>query len=286
VHDQCRQVRLRRQLEQQHDLRFHDQRDDRGADADRRFALRRRYGSLQPGRGSERQVPVRSQRHFRQRSAYAINATCGALTAISGSPFAAGTNPQGLGIDPAGRFLYTANTVANTVSQFTINPTTGVRPSIGAPVAAATAPTALVVDPTGRWVYVVSSPPGNVAGSIQKYNITAATGALVQSLAAVPTGVSPYSVVIAPGNHLYVANAGGGSFGASVSEYLVNGALSTSFSGSPAVPVFNFLSVDTTGRFLYVPIFGGVSACAISASSAALAFSAGSRFLRRSTRSR
>ncbi len=209
-------------------------------------------------------------------SAYAINATTGVLTPIAGSPFATGTNPQGLVIDGLGRFLYTANTVSNTVSQFSINATTGALTSIAAAVAAATAPNALVVDPTNRWVYVVSSPSGNVAGSIQKFNINSTTGELTLSAAAVPTSVSPFSVVIAPGNHLYVANGGGGSVPFSVSEYLIagsgNGALGISISGSPAIPVNNFLAVDTTGKFLYVPIFGGLSTYTINATTGGLGF--------------
>jgi Lactonase, 7-bladed beta-propeller len=42
-------------------------------------------------------------------SAYAINASTGALTQLTGSPFAAGYQPSGVAIDSSGKFLYVAN---------------------------------------------------------------------------------------------------------------------------------------------------------------------------------
>ena len=58
---------------------------------------------------------------------YAINATTGALTAISGSPFStgAGSLPQFITIDPSGKFGYTANEGTANLSEFTIDLTHG-----------------------------------------------------------------------------------------------------------------------------------------------------------------
>ncbi|NLX50912.1 MAG: lactonase family protein, partial [Deltaproteobacteria bacterium] len=44
---------------------------------------------------------------------------------IAGSPFAAGTKPYALAIDPAGNFLYAFNAVSKTISAYTIDPVTG-----------------------------------------------------------------------------------------------------------------------------------------------------------------
>jgi 6-phosphogluconolactonase len=67
-------------------------------------------------------------------SAFTINANTGALTAISGSPFAAGASPQSVTVDSSGKFAYVANFNSNNVSVFTINPSTGALTSVGSPV--------------------------------------------------------------------------------------------------------------------------------------------------------
>jgi len=59
-------------------------------------------------------------------SVYTINATTGALTAVAGSPFAAGKTPSSLMTDPSGKFLYVTNQGDNTISAFTIAADTGV----------------------------------------------------------------------------------------------------------------------------------------------------------------
>ena len=58
---------------------------------------------------------------------YAISATTGALTAVTGSPFStgAGSLPQFITIDPSGKFGYTANEGTANLSEFTIDLTHG-----------------------------------------------------------------------------------------------------------------------------------------------------------------
>ena len=59
-------------------------------------------------------------------SAYAIDASTGALTEVKGSPFGTSYGPYGVAIDPSGKFAYVANNCAagkpGSVSAFTINP--------------------------------------------------------------------------------------------------------------------------------------------------------------------
>ena len=79
-------------------------------------------------------------------SGYTIDATTGALTAISGSPFAAGTNPQSVTVDPTGKFAYVTNDGSANVSGYTIDPTTGaLTPISGSPFAAGTSPRSVAV---------------------------------------------------------------------------------------------------------------------------------------------
>ncbi len=42
-------------------------------------------------------------------SAYTIDATSGALKPVAGSPFAAGSGPISIAVDPTGKFAYVAN---------------------------------------------------------------------------------------------------------------------------------------------------------------------------------
>jgi 6-phosphogluconolactonase (cycloisomerase 2 family) len=79
-------------------------------------------------------------------SGYTINATTGALTPIGGSPFAAGSAPNSVAVDPTGKFAYVANPNSNNVSGYTIDPTTGALTAIGgSPFAAGSAPSSVAV---------------------------------------------------------------------------------------------------------------------------------------------
>jgi len=57
---------------------------------------------------------------------YAYNVNTTLPSAITGSPFAAGTGPNQLRIDPSGRFVYVVNTGSSTISGYSINATSGV----------------------------------------------------------------------------------------------------------------------------------------------------------------
>src|SRR5882762_5032714 len=55
-----------------------------------------------------------------QVAVYREDPNSGVLTAITGSPFAAGTAPQSVVIHPSKKFLYVANSGENDISLFTI----------------------------------------------------------------------------------------------------------------------------------------------------------------------
>jgi hypothetical protein len=58
-------------------------------------------------------------------SGYTINPGTGALMAIAGSPFPAGSEPISMAVDPSGKFAYVADRDWPKVSGYTINPRTG-----------------------------------------------------------------------------------------------------------------------------------------------------------------
>lgn len=101
-------------------------------------------------------------------SGYVINPTTGLLTAMTGSPFAAGMQPVNVTVGPSGRFVYVTNSGDNTLSGYTIDPTSGVlTPSFTSSLAATngfgggcTVPGPLTVDPRGLMLYV-SCPASN-----------------------------------------------------------------------------------------------------------------------------
>jgi 6-phosphogluconolactonase (cycloisomerase 2 family) len=202
-------------------------------------------------------------------SAYTIDSTTGALTAVPGSPFGAAVlhAPTGLAADPAGKFLFVANecgsilctispTVSGNVSVFTIDSTTGALVEInGSPFFAGLSPVSLVVDPTGKFLYVVNlngGPP--LSAGVSAFSINSSTGVLTPlTVSSYATGQEPISVAMDPaGKFLYVVNA----FDRNVSAYTINsttGALSP-VTGSPfSVQIApRGVAVDSTGKFVYV----------------------------------
>jgi 6-phosphogluconolactonase len=56
---------------------------------------------------------------------YGLNAASGALTALSGSPVSAGTQPQWIALTPDGQFAYVTNFGASAISQYTVDTSTG-----------------------------------------------------------------------------------------------------------------------------------------------------------------
>lgn len=80
-------------------------------------------------------------------SAYAIEATTGALTPVPGSPFSAGAGRNEVTVDPSGQFVYVVNGAGN-VSAYTIDPGSGALTSIpGWPFPAGSGSSGVTVDP-------------------------------------------------------------------------------------------------------------------------------------------
>jgi 6-phosphogluconolactonase (cycloisomerase 2 family) len=74
-------------------------------------------------------------------TAYAVNASTGALTQLSGSPFNSGTSPQFASVDISGQYLCVVNQISNDVWVYAVDPTTGaIAPVAGSPFAAGTNP--------------------------------------------------------------------------------------------------------------------------------------------------
>ena len=210
-------------------------------------------------------------------SAYAIDPNTGALTEITGSPFAAGGTSFSVAVDPTGTYAYVANWGSNNVSAYAINFSTGALTEItGSPFTAGTNPISVAVDPTSKFAYVVNYTDGTVSA----YTINSSTGALTEitgsPFAAGGAGALSFSVAVDPtGKFAYVANGGFMDAG-TVSAYTINsstGAL-TEITGSPlaAGDEPRSVAVDPTGKFVYVAneISSDIYAYAINSSTGAL----------------
>jgi 6-phosphogluconolactonase (cycloisomerase 2 family) len=143
-------------------------------------------------------------------AAYTIDAGTGALTAISDSPFGAGTDPTSVTVDPSGRFVYVTNGDSYNVSAFAINSSTGALTQIsGSPFPTGTTsagPVSVTVDPTGQFVYVANGSFND--GSVSAFTIDPVTGVLTAvSGSPYADAADPGSVAVdASGRVLYVAN--------------------------------------------------------------------------------
>jgi 6-phosphogluconolactonase len=197
-------------------------------------------------------------------SMFTINRATAVLTPTSPATVSTGWFPQGIAIDPQGRFVYTANSDDATVSMFTVNQTTGVLTpttpasvSVTIPTSLLSSPGFLTVDPTGRFLYVTTYLSEGAA--VFMYNIDQTTGVLTPtSPATVYTGGSPYQVLVAPnGKFAYVIDnsaSSGDSFG--VWQYTVDPTTGVLTPNTPAAVASGNgpteIAIDPTSRFAYV----------------------------------
>jgi 6-phosphogluconolactonase (cycloisomerase 2 family) len=156
------------------------------------------------------------------------------------------------------RSAYVANYGDSTISQYTIDATTGALTPIGT-IASGANPSSVTVDPSVKFAYVANS--GGY--TISQYTIGAG-GALAQ-IGTIPVdtgGLAPFSIAVAPsGNYAYSANSGSDD----ISQYTIGigGALTlmTTATVTPCSPTPppcaqgkwpNSLIVDSKSQYVYV----------------------------------
>jgi len=142
---------------------------------------------------------------------FTIDSQTGVLTSMPGSPFATqqGGQPQGIEVDPSGKFLYVALLNTNSIAALTIDSATGALTTVpGSPFA--TAPSQInpqtsefAISPSGKYLYAF-----NFNGStMSAFTIDSTSGALAP-LAGSPFAVNPAaegSLIVDPsGKFLYI----------------------------------------------------------------------------------
>jgi len=140
------------------------------------------------------------------------------------------------------KFAYTANSVTNNISVYTINQTTGALTYVTS-VAAGSHPVSVTVNPSGNFVYAANE----YSNTISVYTIDQSSGALTAGTT-VAAGSEPVSVTVDPsGTFVYAANYGDGT----IWVYTINqttGALTHVSTGSTGMSgVYPQCVTTTTG---------------------------------------
>jgi len=117
----------------------------------------------------------------------------GSLTSLGTTDV--GYRPVSITIDPSDKFLYVANKTDGTISQFTINATTGALTAMTpATVAAGGATSAVAIDPTGQTLYATD----RSASAVYQFQINPTTGALsaYTTHPTAPSGLHPTAIAV------------------------------------------------------------------------------------------
>ena len=187
-----------------------------------------------------------SNRDSNDVSAFAIDALNGRLTAVPGSPFAAGTKPRAVSI--FGASIFVANSGSDDVSayvgdQFADGGTGALTPWSPASYATGAGPSAMVIHPSNSFLYTA-----NASGDISAFHLDLT---LIAGSPFTSGGNSVSSLAFgAGGKFLYAANASGGT--AAIIGFSVDpdaGALAR-LPGFP-LPSCHYIVADQTGTYLY-----------------------------------
>jgi 6-phosphogluconolactonase len=123
--------------------------------------------------------------------------TAGLLTAVTGSPFAAGDGTYSVVLNSTGTYLYAANRTDGTVSGYTIAPgaTTAalsLTPLSGSPYASGSAVQALGADSTGKYLLAVAL---NGAPDLTMYSFDIPVPGKLDPATSIATGTDPAGAV-------------------------------------------------------------------------------------------
>jgi 6-phosphogluconolactonase len=176
-----------------------------------------------------------------------------APTAVAGSPFATGVNPQSVVVSSDGLTVYVVNLTASTISGYSRNASTGVLTALtGSPYAiGAGNPFDIAITPNGAFVLVTNSPANTIAVFARNGISGALTAVAGSPFATGIPGGTPYGITVSP-DGLFALMSGTGGVG-SYSINQTTGAL-TAVAGSPyAAGAFSrFVAVSPNGDFAYV----------------------------------
>ena len=199
-------------------------------------------------------------------SVFSINGT--GLTPVAGSPFTTvpagsssypnGTLPVAVTVSASGKFLYVANQLADFVSVFSINSTSGALTASGVPFYnAGTSPSGLAITPNGGFLYVANAGSNNISAFAicdavvtSCTNVNSPDGTLTPVTGSpFPAGLGPVAIAIDPNfNFLYVVDKGSNT----VSQYAFG-------SGSGVLTPFSPATISTGATPVSIAIRSGAT---------------------------
>jgi 6-phosphogluconolactonase (cycloisomerase 2 family) len=96
------------------------------------------------------------------------------LAPVAGSPFATGSRPTAVAVDPAGRFVFVANQASNSIGVFNIGSNGALTQVTGSPFAASS-PYGLSVNPSGTVLYTTNFPDSQISdlNTVSAFDISA-----------------------------------------------------------------------------------------------------------------
>jgi 6-phosphogluconolactonase (cycloisomerase 2 family) len=129
---------------------------------------------------------------------------------ITGKAFTTGNNPYGLAINPSGTFLYTANELDNSISEFAINSDGSLTALQNSPVFESySAPASLLISKSGAYLYVANQGASGTKSSynVAAFDISSAGGLSTLDGSPFGTGAEPSILAADPsGKYLFVGN--------------------------------------------------------------------------------
>ena len=124
----------------------------------------------------------------------------GVLTALPGSPFAAGVQPSGLASDSTGAYLYVTDFGASDVLAYNIAASGALSTMSGSPFVSGNQPSAIVVNPAYPYAYVTNS----LDATVTAYSMS---NGLLTSLGTYTTGEQPVAIGIDPSTERFLFTA-------------------------------------------------------------------------------
>jgi 6-phosphogluconolactonase (cycloisomerase 2 family) len=179
-----------------------------------------------------------------------------------------GNSPDGLTVDPSGRFLFVVAPTA--VYGYTINQNTGLLTAIsgGAALATVTNAIAITVDPTGRFLFVGSNGPNQVSA----FSINPATGTLTTITGSPFSTATAYQLAVDPtGKFLYSAGTNGSGSGLILLCPIAAATGAISCSVTQNLATTTGIAMEPYGQYFYATVItGNVIAFSIAPSTGSL----------------
>lgn len=119
---------------------------------------------------------------------YSIASNTGGLSAVSGSPFAAGTQPYAVALNNAGTDVYVANRGDGTISAYSIGSTGALTAISGSPYAAGSSVAGLAADLSGDYLVAIAS---GGSPDLALYSFDSTTTGKLDLTASASTGTDP-----------------------------------------------------------------------------------------------